>query len=167
VTFAKLAQARVNEPAARMTVPAAPAPGGIGPPVLPHLDGRPSASVRERLVVKARNHVQVRVLRGLIDLREAVPDERVTVRREAFVLCGLRLDEKFVRRCPLLSREVEGRRAMGDRDDDAASRKHVGRVAGIARRGVQAEGVLDAQSAARNRFRSQKTQSFSVISAFS
>src|SRR5712691_3641417 len=33
---------------------------------------------------------------------------------------------------------------MRDRDDDAASRKHVGRVAGIARRGVQAEGVLDA-----------------------
>jgi hypothetical protein len=33
---------------------------------------------------------------------------------------------------------------MGDRDDDAASRKHVGRVAAIARRGVQAEDVLEA-----------------------
>ncbi len=33
---------------------------------------------------------------------------------------------------------------MRDRDDDAASRKHVGGVARIARRGVQAEGVLDA-----------------------
>ena len=47
-------------------------------------------------------------------------------------------------RRPLLRCEVEGRRAMRDRDDDAASRKHVRRVAGIARRGVQAEGVLDA-----------------------
>jgi hypothetical protein len=51
--------------------------------------------------------VQVRVLRGLIDLREAVPNERVSVRREAFVLYGFCLDEKFVRRCPLLGREVE------------------------------------------------------------
>src|SRR5437763_1480492 len=76
--------------------PSTPAPAGIGPPVLLHLDGRPSASVRERLVVEARDDVQVRVLRGLIDLRKAVPDECVTVRGEAFVLCGLRLDEKFV-----------------------------------------------------------------------
>jgi hypothetical protein len=33
---------------------------------------------------------------------------------------------------------------MRDGDDDATARKHVGRVAGIARRRVQAEGVLDA-----------------------
>src|SRR6266511_415288 len=62
--------------------PSAPAPGGIGPPVLPHLDGRPSASVGERLVVEARDDVQVRVLRRLLDPREAVPNERVPVRRE-------------------------------------------------------------------------------------
>lgn len=87
--------------------------------------------------------MQVRVMRRLPGFREAIPNERVTVRREAFVLCGLCLEEKFVCRCPLLSREVERRQPMGDRDDDAASRKYVGRVAGIARRGVQAEGVLD------------------------
>jgi hypothetical protein len=33
---------------------------------------------------------------------------------------------------------------MRDRDDDAASRQHVRRVARIAGRGVQAVGVLDA-----------------------
>ena len=33
---------------------------------------------------------------------------------------------------------------MRDRDNDATARKHVGRVAGIARRGVQTERVLDA-----------------------
>jgi hypothetical protein len=75
-------------------------------------------------------------------------------------------DEKLVRRCPLLSREVEGRRAMRDRDDDAASGQHVGRVVGIARRGVQAEGVSMHTSAARNRVRSQKAQSLSGMSPF-
>jgi hypothetical protein len=58
--------------------------------------------------------VQVRVVRGLLDPGKAVPDERVPVRREAFVLCGLRLEEKLVRRRPLLGREIEGRRAMRD-----------------------------------------------------
>jgi hypothetical protein len=84
------------------------------------------------------------MVRGLPLFREAVPNERVTVGRKAFVLCGLCLEEKFVRRCPLLSCEVEGRLAMRDGDDDAASRQHVGRVARVARRGVKAEGVLNA-----------------------
>ena len=89
--------------------PAASAPGGIGPPILRHLDGRPSTSVRERLVVEARDDVQVRVVRRLSRFREAVPNEHVTVRCEALVLCGFRLDEKFVRRLPLLRREVKRR----------------------------------------------------------
>jgi hypothetical protein len=47
-----------------------------------------------------------------------------------------------MRRRPLLGREIEGRLAMRDRDDDAAPRKYVRRVARIPRGGVQAEGVL-------------------------
>ena len=88
--------------------------------------------------------MQVGVMRGLPGFRETVPYERVTVWREAFVLRRLCPEEKVMRRGPLLRREIEGRRAMRERDDDAASRKHVGRIAGIAGRGVQAEGVLDA-----------------------
>ncbi len=84
------------------------------------------------------------MVRRLPDFREAVPNECVTVRCEAFVLCRLRLEEKFVCGCPLLGREIERRQTVRERNDDAASRKHVGRVAGIARRGVQTEGVLEA-----------------------
>lgn len=49
-----------------------------------------------------------------------------------------------MRRCPLLTREVEGRQAMRERDNDAASRQHIGWIPRIARGGVQAVGVLDA-----------------------
>jgi hypothetical protein len=45
---------------------------------------------------------------------------------------------------PLLGREIERRQTVRKRNDDAASRKHVGRVAVVARRGVQTEGVLEA-----------------------
>jgi hypothetical protein len=48
-----------------------------------------------------------------------------------------------VRGLPLLMAEVERRRAMRYRRDHAAGRKHVGRVAWIPRRGVDAEVVLD------------------------
>jgi hypothetical protein len=88
--------------------------------------------------------VQVRVVRRLPDLRETVPDERVTVRREALVLRRLCLKKKVMRRSPLLRCEIEWGRAMRNRDDDAASRKYVWRVARVPRRGVQAEGVLKA-----------------------
>jgi hypothetical protein len=83
-------------------------------------------------------------MRQLPDLREAVPDEQIAVRGEAFVLRGLRLEEQLVRRGPLLRREVERGQSVRDRDDDAAAGKHVGRVARIARRGVQAVRVLNA-----------------------
>jgi len=119
---------------------AAPRPERIGPSVLRDLDGGSSASVRKRLVVEARDDVQVR----MADIRGAVPDERVTVWCEAFVLSRLRPEEKLVRRLPLLVSEVEGRRTMRDRNDHAASRENVGRVARIASGGVEAEGVLDA-----------------------
>ena len=54
--------------------------------------------VRERLVVEARDQVQVRVAEN----QGAVPDERVTVRREALVLGPLSLEQTFVGCCPLL-----------------------------------------------------------------
>jgi hypothetical protein len=44
---------------------------------------------------------------------------------------------------PLLGSEVEGRLSMLNGNDQAASWKHVGRVARIARRGVDADRVLD------------------------
>ena len=75
--------------------------------------------------------------------RRAVPDQRVAVRREPPVHGGLRREEELVRRRPLLRREVERRGAMLDRDDHAAAGQDVGRVAWIARRGIDAVVVLE------------------------
>jgi hypothetical protein len=82
-------------------------------------------------------------MRHPIRLGEAVPDQHVAVGREALVLRGLRGDEELVHRTPLLRREVERRQAMLDRNDHAATRQDVVRVAGIARGGVDARAVLD------------------------
>jgi hypothetical protein len=87
--------------------PAVSAAERIGPPVLRHLDRRPSASVCERLVVEPGDDVQVGVVGRLPRLREAVPDQRVAVGRKPFVLYRLRVDEKLVRGGPLFGREVE------------------------------------------------------------
>jgi hypothetical protein len=59
--------------------------------------------------------VQVRVVRGLSDFREAVPNECVTVRREAFVLCRLRVQTEGV-----LDAHV-GRTELGEIAEDAVT----------------------------------------------
>src|SRR4051812_21196118 len=90
---------------------AAARPEGVGSPVLRNLDGRSAAFISKRLVVEARDDVQVRMhgLHVLVVSWERTPAQEVTVRRESLVLCSLRIDEQFASRGPLLSREIERR----------------------------------------------------------
>ena len=78
------------------------------------------------------------------DIGGAVPDEHVAVRRKALVPRGFGLEQKVMGRRPLVVREVERRRSMGERDDHSAAGKHFRRIARIACRGIEAERVLDA-----------------------
>ena len=94
-------------------------------------------------IVEPRNHVQMRMVRCLSSLGEAVPHEHVPIGSKPFILLGLRFDEKLVRRHPLLRRELERRQAVRDRDDDTTPRKHIGRITGITGRGVQAQLIFD------------------------
>ena len=114
--------------------------------------------VCEWLVVEARDHVQVRVVRGLTDLGKAVPDQRVAVRCKTFILCGLRLEEKLARRRPLLSREIERREAMHDGDDDPTPGSTSGGSRGSRVEAYRQKAFSKHTSAARNLVRSQKTQ---------
>ena len=146
---------------------AVPRPGRVGSPVLLHLDRRPSALVSERLVVGARYHVQMRVMRYSTRFGESVPEQHVAVGSEALVLRTFRGDEELVHRAPLLGREFERREAMLDRDDYAAPRQHAVRVTGIARGRIDAPAFSMNTSASRNCVRSQKTQALSLTCAFS
>src|SRR5581483_2202930 len=81
----------------------------VGTAVLGDLDRSAAAGAGERLVVEARDDVEVRVLELLAATRPAVPDQRVAVGREALVPRRLRREEELVRRRQLLGREVERR----------------------------------------------------------
>jgi hypothetical protein len=65
----------------------------LRPTIHGSLDRRASALVGERLVVKAWDDVQVRVVEGSARLAEAVPDEHVAVWCEPLVQGRLRLEQ--------------------------------------------------------------------------
>lgn len=79
--------------------------------------------VDHRLVVEARDDVQVGVEPGLI-----VPAERVAVRGEPLVQLGSHEKQKFSCRRPLLGGQVERRSPVNFRDDAAAAWNYLGRI---------------------------------------
>jgi hypothetical protein len=105
----------------------------LRPTVHGRLDRRASALVGERLVVKAWDDVQVRVVEGSARLAEAVPDEHVAVWCESLVKGRLGLEQECVRRCPLLGCELERREAMCFREEHTTAGQDVRRVARVAR----------------------------------
>jgi Protein of unknown function (DUF742) len=95
----------------------------IRPPVGGILDSRSDALVGHRLVIEARDDMQVGVEAALI-----VPAERVAVGSEPLVQFGSDEKQKFPCRRPLLGGQVERGSPVDFRDDDAAAWNHVGRV---------------------------------------
>jgi hypothetical protein len=82
--------------------------------------------VGHRLVIEARDDMQVRVESALI-----VPAERVAVGSEPLVQLGSYEKQKFPCRRPLLGGQVERRRSVNFRDDGAAAWNYVGRIARV------------------------------------
>ena len=72
--------------------------------------------VGQRLVIEARDDVQVGVVPALI-----VPAERVAVGSEPLVELGTYEKQQFTRRRPLLGGQVERRSSVNFRDDGAAA----------------------------------------------
>jgi hypothetical protein len=112
----------------------------IGSPVSGVFDSRPDALVGHRLVIEARDDMQMGVEAALI-----VPAERVAVGSEPLVQLGLYEKQEFACRRPLLGGQVERRSPVSFRDDDAAARHYVGRVTRVPGRGVDANVVLEIQ----------------------
>ena len=79
--------------------------------------------VGHRLVIEARDDMQVGVESGLI-----VPAERVAVGSEPLVQLGSCEKQKFPCRRPLLGGQVERRSPVNFRDDGAAAWKYAGRI---------------------------------------
>jgi hypothetical protein len=96
--------------------------------------------VSHRLVIEARDDMQVRVKPALV-----VPAERVAVGSEPFVQRGSYEKQKFPCRRPFLGGQVEWRGSVNFRDDAAAAWNYVGRITRVPGRGVDAEVVLEIQ----------------------
>ena len=93
-----------------------------------------------RLVIEARNDMQVRVEPALI-----VPAEREAIGSEPLVQLGSYEKEQFPCCRPLLRGQVERRSTVSFRDDGAAPWNYVRRITRVPGRGVDAEVVLEVQ----------------------
>lgn len=103
-------------------------------------DSGPDAMAGHRLVIEARDDMQVRVEPALI-----IPAERVAVGSEPLVQPGSYQKQKFPCCRPLPGGQVERRSRVNFRDDDAAAWNHVGRITRVPGRGVDAQVVLQVQ----------------------
>src|SRR5581483_8742640 len=74
-----------------------------------------------------------------------VPAERVAVGGEPLLQLGSYQKQQFSCRRPLLDGQVERGSSVNFRDDAAAARNDVGRIARVSGRGVDAEVVLEIQ----------------------
>src|SRR6185437_14606116 len=106
-------------------VPAGARTPRVWPPVSGILDPGSDALVGHRLVIEARDDMQVRVEPVI------VPAERVAVRGEPLVQLGPDEKQKVPRCCPLLGGQVEQGSPVNFGDEGAGAWHDVGRITGL------------------------------------
>jgi hypothetical protein len=121
-------------------VPPRAGPPRIRSPIRGIFDSRPDAMAGQRLVIEARDDMQVGVEPALI-----VPAERVAVGSEPLVQLGSYEKQKLPCRRPLPGGQVERGSPVNFRGDAAAAWDYVGRITRVSGRGVDAQVVLEAQ----------------------